>query len=243
MTDDFSGKTAIVTGGTRGIGKCIVQLLCENGCDVIYTGTKKSSDSDIMGARFEQMDLSDAVSINRFVHEIIMPHPGIDILVNNAGINKIESIDEVSDEDWAKILTVNLTGSMRMTRAISKNMKKNYHGGRILNISSIFGVISKSRRNAYSASKTGLIGLTRASALDLAPYNILVNALCPGFTMTELTESVLSKKEMDDLQQEVPLGRFAEVNEIARAALFLCSDSNTYITGQTLLVDGGFTIR
>ena len=175
MTGDFSGRTAIVTGGTRGIGKCIVRQLSQQGCDVIYTGTKKSSDPDIPGARFEQMDLSDEASISRFVQEIIAPHPGIDILVNNAGINKIEPIDEISDEDWEKILTVNLTGAMRMTRAVSKNMKKKQHGGRILNISSIFGVVSKSRRNAYSASKTGLIGLTRASALDLAPYNILVN--------------------------------------------------------------------
>jgi 3-oxoacyl-[acyl-carrier protein] reductase len=243
MIGDFSGKTAIVTGGTRGIGKCIVQQLCKQGCDVIYTGTKKSSDSDLKGARFEKMDFLDEVSINRFVQEIIVSHPGIDILVNNAGINKIEPIDEISDEIWENILTVNLTGSMRMTRAVSKNMKKNKHGGRILNISSIFGVVSKSRRDAYSASKTGLIGLTRASALDLAPFNILVNALCPGFTMTELTQSVLSEKDIDDLRQEVPLGRFAEVNEIANAALFLCSDLNTYITGQTLLVDGGFTIR
>lgn len=243
MTNDFSDKTAIVTGGTRGIGKCIVQLLSQQGCDVIYTGTKKSSDQNLHGTRFEQMDLSDEKSVNRFVREIIEPHPGIDILVNNAGINKIEPIDEISDADWEKILTVNLTGAMRMTRAVSKNMKNNKHGGRILNISSIFGVVSKSRRNAYSASKTGLIGLTRASALDLAPDNILVNALCPGFTMTELTQSVLSKNDMEELRREVPLGRFAEVTEIARAALFLCSDNNTYITGQTLLVDGGFTIR
>lgn len=243
MTGDFSGKTAIVTGGTRGIGKCIVQLLCEQGCDVIYTGTKKPFDSDIKGARFEQIDLSDLASIRKFEEEIIVPHPGINILVNNAGINKIELIDEITDEDWERILMVNLTGSMRMTRAVSKNMKKNNHGGKILNISSIFGIVSKTRRNAYSASKTGLIGLTRASALDLAPFNILVNALCPGFTNTELTQSVLSRKDMEDLRQEVPLGRFAEVNEIARAALFLCSDLNTYITGQTLLVDGGFTIR
>jgi 3-oxoacyl-[acyl-carrier protein] reductase len=122
-------------------------------------------------------------------------------------------------------------------------MKGQKTGGKILNISSIFGVVSKEKRNAYSASKTGLIGLTRSSALDLAQYNILVNALCPGFTMTELTKSVLSKADMDKLRADVPLQRFAEVDEIARAGLFLCSDQNTYITGQTLVVDGGFTIR
>jgi 3-oxoacyl-[acyl-carrier protein] reductase len=243
MTADFSGKTAIVTGGTRGIGQCIVRMLCERGCDVIYTGTKKTSDSIIRGARYELLDLSDKESIDRFVHEIIIPHPGIDILINNAGINKIDPIDEIVDDEWEKILTVNLTGSMRMTRAVSKNMKKNGCAGKILNISSVFGVISKSRRDAYSASKTGLIGLTRASALDLASCNILVNALCPGFTMTELTRSILSEKDMKELSLEVPLGRFADVREIARVALFLCSDANMYITGQTLVVDGGFSIR
>jgi 3-oxoacyl-[acyl-carrier protein] reductase len=243
MPEDFSGKTAIVTGGTRGIGKCIVEQLAARGCSVIYTGTKKGADAMPGTTRFEPLDLADEESIARFVREVVEPHPGIDILVNNAGINKIEPVDEITDEDWEKILTVNLTGAMRMTRAIARNMKKHGNGGRILNFSSIFGIVSKSRRNAYSASKTGLIGLTRASALDLAPDNILVNAICPGFTLTELTKTILTKEDMAELQKEVPLGRFAEVEEIARSAVFLCSGENTYITGQTLVVDGGFTIR
>lgn len=243
MTKEFSGKTAIVTGGTRGIGKCIVQQFAANGCSVIYTGTRKGAKAMPGNARFEPLDLADEESIARFVKEVIEPHPGIDILVNNAGINKIEPVDEITDEDWEKILTVNLTGAMRMTRAVARSMKKRGKGGRILNFSSIFGIVSKSRRNAYSASKTGLIGLTRASALDLAPDNILVNAICPGFTLTELTKTILSKEDMEELRKEVPLQRFAEVDEIARAAVFLCSEENTYITGQTLLVDGGFTIR
>lgn len=242
MTAEFSGKTAIVTGGTRGIGKCITRQLLDAGCDVIYTGTGKP-DPELRAARFAQLNLSDTASIERFVQEVVAPHPGIDILVNNAGINKIEPVDEITDDDWEKILTVNLTGAMRMTRAVSKNMKLHGKGGRILNLSSIFGVVSKARRDAYSASKTGLIGLTRASALDLAPDSILVNAICPGFTMTELTKTILSKQDREVLKSEVPLGRFAEVDEIARAALFLCSPANTYITGQTLVVDGGFTIR
>ena len=103
--------------------------------------------------------------------------------------------------------------------------------------------MSKAKRNSYSASKTGVIGLTRASALDLAPYNILVNALCPGFTKTELTVSILSRTEMKKLASDVPLGRFAEVSEIAKIAVFLCSDLNSYMTGQTVVVDGGFTVK
>jgi 3-oxoacyl-[acyl-carrier protein] reductase len=243
MTFDFSHKTAIVTGGTRGIGKCIARLLCEAGCEVIYTGTKPQESPLHEKARFETLDLTDDASIEHFSREVIPGLSKIDILINNAGINKIEPVDQITDEDWDKILKVNLSGPMRMTREIAKKIKIGGNGGKILNISSIFGIVSKSRRNAYSASKTGLIGLTRASALDLAPYKILVNALCPGFTLTELTQSILSPQEMDKLQNEVPLGRFAEVSEIAEVALFLCSDHNTYITGQTLIADGGFTIR
>ena len=164
-------------------------------------------------------------------------------MINNAGINIIESIDEVKYENWEKILAVNLTGPMHLTKAVAKTMKKNKHGGKILNISSIFGVVSKAKRNSYSASKSGLMGLTRASSLDLAPYNILVNTLCPGFTSTELTKSILSSKEMKDLSLQVPLGRFADASEIAKIAVFLCSDLNTYLTGQTIVVDGGVTTQ
>lgn len=243
MDKDFSGKTAIVTGGTRGIGREMVRQLASRGCRVIYTGTKKPAGPAPKNTSFQILDLADETSISRFLQDIITPLPSLDILINNAGINTLEPVDAVTDEIWEKILAVNLSGPMRMTRAAAKKMKEAKKGGKILNISSIFGVVSKERRDSYSASKTGLVGLTRASALDLASDNILVNAICPGFTMTELTQSVLSKKDMDALRAEVPLRRFAEVDEIASAALFLCSDQNTYITGQTLVVDGGFTIR
>ena len=164
MKIDFSEKTAIVTGGTRGIGRSIVSLLLESGCHVIYTGTKEQLESPTEKGRCERLDLSDERNIERFVEEVINKTPCIDILINNAGINIIEPIDEIQDEHWEKVLTVNLTGSMRMMRGVSKVMKKNSQGGKILNISSIFGVVSKAKRNSYSASKTGMIGLTRASA-------------------------------------------------------------------------------
>jgi 3-oxoacyl-[acyl-carrier protein] reductase len=243
MKIDFSNKTAIVTGGTRGIGKSIASLLAESGCHVVYTGTKEQTKSSIKNGQYEQLDLSDEKSIERFVKEVVGKTYAIDILINNAGINIIESIDEIKDKNWEKILTVNLTGPMRLMREVTKVMKKNKHGGKILNISSIFGVVSNAKRNSYSASKTGLIGLTRASSLDLAQYNILVNALCPGFTSTELTKSILSNKEMKDLSSQVPIGRFADVSEIAKIAIFLCSDLNRYMTGQVLVVDGGFTVK
>jgi len=242
MKIDFSKKTAIVTGGTRGIGKSIVSLLLESGCYVIYTGTKKQPISSIKDGQYEQLDLSDEKSTDRFVKKIIDKTSRIDILVNNAGINIVEPIDEIQDENWEKVLAVNLTGSMRLMRAVAKVMK-NGHGGRILNVSSIFGIVSKAKRSSYSASKAGIIGLTRASSLDLAPYNILVNALCPGFTSTELTKSILSSKEINDLSSQIPLGRFADTQEIAKIAVFLCSNLNTYLTGQTIVVDGGITVK
>jgi len=241
-TFDFSGKTALVTGGTRGIGKSIAEELIRCGCSVIYTGRSEKPEAASAGLnRYIQVDFADKSSVERFLTEI-ESIPKIDILVNNAGINIIEPVDEIKDENWEKILNVNLTAAMLVMRQVSRKMKAAGQG-RILNISSIFGVISRAKRNSYSASKAGLIGLTKASALDLAPYNVLVNALCPGFTATELTASTLSKQEMDELSKEVPLGRFATPQEIARSALFLCSEYNTYITGQVIIVDGGYSIK
>ena len=242
MNIDFIGKTAIVTGGTRGIGKSIVNLLVDSNCNVIYTGTKKPS-IQIKNASYEQLDLSDIKSINNFIKNVINKTNKIDILINNAGINIIEPIDKLNEENWNKILDVNLKGPMVLIKKISEKMKKDRKGGKILNISSIFGHISKAKRASYSASKFGLIGLTKASSLDLAPYNILVNAICPGFTSTELTLSILSKKEIENISKQIPLGRLADVDEIAKVAIFLCSDLNSYITGQTIIVDGGFVSK
>ena len=240
MHIDFTEKTALVTGGTRGIGKSIVTILIDACCTVIYTGTQKKPELSIENAEYKQLDLSDKKSIDQFIKNVLNNTKKIDILINNAGINIIESIDELNEENWQKILDVNLTGPMILTREISKKMKKNNKGGKILNISSIFGCVSKAKRTSYSSSKFGLIGLTRSSSLDLASHNILVNAICPGFTSTEMTASILSKEEIKKLLKQIPMGRFAEAEEIAKVAVFLCSDLNSYITGQTLVVDGGF---
>lgn len=238
---NFSRKTALVTGGTRGIGKSIVRLLSKFGCKVIYTGTK-SSDGKNEKTSYAQLDLLDSRSVKKFISKI-KTLPNIDILVNNAGINAIEPIDELKIENWEKVLKVNLTGAMMIMKEVACVMKKSKKGGRILNMSSVFGVISKAKRDSYSASKAGLIGLTKAAALDLAPHKILVNALCPGFTMTDLTRSILSKDEIGKLCLEIPLERFAKEEEMASVAVFLCSDINTYITGQAIIVDGGYSIR
>ncbi len=243
MIINFSDKNAIVTGGTKGIGKSIVLLLITLGCKVIYTGRNEPSDSQLKNGSYQSLDFNNKESIDRFILENITKVSHIDILINNSGINAINPIEETKDEDWKNIMAVNLTGPMRLIKEVSKLMIKNHKGGKILNISSVFGVVSKKKRSSYSASKSGLIGLTRSCALDLAPYNILVNALCPGFTSTELTRSILTKNEIKRLSSEIPLGRFADVSEISKAAAFLCSDLNGFMTGQTLVIDGGFTAK
>ncbi|MFA4905574.1 MAG: SDR family NAD(P)-dependent oxidoreductase [Candidatus Margulisiibacteriota bacterium] len=228
---DFKNKTAVVTGSTRGIGKSIADLLGEHGCHVVRTGTKSDS----------VLDLTDDASVKAFLAGLEKLE-AVDILVNNAGINFVEPIDGISEDQWQRIMKVNLTGAMLLMKAVSKKMIVAARGGKILNMSSIFGLISRAGRDSYSSSKAGLIGLTRAAAIDLAPHNILVNALCPGFTFTDLTRSMLSGEEMKALADEIPIKRMAEEAEIAKAAIFLCSDLNTYMTGQVLVVDGGYVI-
>ena len=240
---DLLGRTAIVTGGTRGIGKAICDLLRDSGCHIIATGTRieKKAAPDKSGIEYLPLDFRDLKSIESFI-KTVQELKQIDILVNNAGINVIQSIDRIEVRDWDEVLKVNLTGPMRLMKAISPIMKKQ-KSGKILNISSIWGIISKKGRGSYSASKTGLIGLTRTAALDLAPYNVLVNILCPGFTMTELTRSTMSEGEIASISEQIPLERLAKPEEIARIAVFLCSDLNTYITGQSIIADGGFAIQ
>ena len=236
---NFDGKTAIVTGGTRGIGASVAGYLWENGCNVLVTGTSFKNGSGIYP--YCQLDFNDKTSLNDFLLYVEQMNT-IDILINNAGINHIEAIDCISYNNWDEVIRINLTGPMKLINKVSKKMKKQKYG-RIVNISSIWGVIAKEKRSSYAAAKTGLIGLTRASSLDLAKYNILVNAVCPGFTLTELTLKSLNNKEMKELTEQIPLGRMANTEEIAKLITFLCSDENTYITGQAITIDGGFTIK
>jgi len=240
---DLRGKTSIVTGGTRGIGKAICDIHLESGCDIIATGTRLNKKMTPAKKRLKylELDFLDPEGVKSFIRTVKRLNR-IDILINNAGINIIEPIDKMNKDNWDKVLQVNLTGPMLLMREIAPVMKRQKKG-RILNIGSIWAAISKEGRSSYSASKTGLIGLTRTAALDLASYNILVNSLCPGFTATDLTRSTLSKEEITSLSKQIPLKRLAKVDEIARVAVFLCSDLNTYITGQSIIVDGGFVIR
>ena len=240
MKIDFSGKIALVTGGTKGIGKQIADDLLKLGADVYVSGRSIEPPAEMQDRadRYLAVDFTDRNNTKRFLDSVSQIER-IDICINNAGINRINPIDETLIEDWDDISAVNLDAPFLLTRTVSRIMKTNRYG-RIINISSIFGVISKAKRALYSMSKFGLRGLTISSALDLAPYNILVNSVSPGFIMTELTQRILDPAEMIHLAEQVPMGRFAQPEEISRSVLFLASDLNTYITGQNLIIDGGF---
>lgn len=245
MQINFKDKLAIVTGGTRGIGATVSKQLSELGATVIATGTNSekinelnNSPSKHKNISYLQLDFNDQNSIQKAFAKL-KKIDRIDILINNAGVNKINSIWDTEDDDWDWLQTVNLKGVFLITKLAAQKMKEQKNG-RIVNIASIFGVVSKAQRAPYSTSKSGLIGFTRAVGLDLAPYNVLVNALSPGFVMTELTKNILSQKDMDELVKSVPLQRFAEPQEIVNTILYLASDLNTYLTGQNIIVDGGF---
>ena len=245
MNIDLSSKTVIVTGGTRGIGAAIVDLFEKCNAQIIATGTNSNGLERLNRTarrkitEYVHLDFSSDDSIQNFLG-YLEKLDRIDVLINNAGVNKINLIHNIHENDWDWINNINLRGPFLLTRIVSKIMQKQ-SCGKIVNIASIFSVVSKSKRAAYSATKWGLVGFTKAVANDLAPYNILVNAVSPGFVDTELTRKILSKKEIEKLIESIPQKRLANVEEIAKTVLFLSSDHNTYITGQNISVDGGFT--
>ena len=222
----MSQRTALVTGAARGIGAAIAEAL-------------RAQDVSVLQAGRADLDLSDAASINAWLGR----HGGaVDILVNNAGINVLNDIEAVTPEDWSAMVQVDLTAPLQLIQGIAPGMRRR-GWGRIVNISSIFGVVTRERRGAYSAVKAGLNGLTRTAAVELAPSGVLVNSVCPGYVATDLTRQNNSPADIEKIEATIPLGRLAAPDEIARLVAWLCSEANTYLTGQTILVDGGFTCR
>jgi NAD(P)-dependent dehydrogenase (short-subunit alcohol dehydrogenase family) len=177
------------------------------------------------------------------VARVIAELGGIHILVNNAGVNIRESITDLKDESWEEVVDTNLAGAMRCSRAVAGHMK--HQGwGRIVNVASMLSVVAIAQRAAYASSKAGLLGLTRAMALDLAPHGVTVNALCPGVFKTEINRPILNDPEyLKEFLKQIPLGRMGEPAELKGAAIFLASDASAYMTGAALLVDGGWTTR
>lgn len=246
MKIDFTGQVVLITGATRGIGKQIADDFYELGAKLILSGTNKEQieklnqtlDKQKEQRYYHCVDFSDTESTNRFI-EALSRYDRIDVCINNAGINRVNYIDQTIVKDWDDIIAVNLKAPFMIIREVSKIMKKNSYG-RIINISSIYGHISREKRSPYSSSKFGIRGLTVSTSIELAKYNILVNAVSPGFVLTDLTKSILSEKEMEELGAQVPAGRLATPEDISPVVLFLASPRNTYITGQNVIVDGGF---
>ena len=222
----MSQRTALVTGAARGIGAAIADAL-------------RVQDVHVLDAGRADLDLSDSASIASWLGR---HGGGVDVLVNNAGINVLNDIEAVTPEDWAAMVQVDLTAPLQLIQGVSPGMRAR-GWGRIVNISSIFGVVTRERRGAYSAVKAGLNGLTRTAAVELAPHGVLVNSVCPGYVATDLTRQNNSPADIEKIEATIPLGRLAAPDEIARLVAWLCSEANTYLTGQTILVDGGFTCR
>ena len=220
------GKTVLITGGSKGIGKAVAEKFANNGYTVI-TPTRG------------EMDLASSESIASYFER---NNVKVDCIINNAGINPLSPIELMRDYDFEEAININLKAPALIVRALVGCMKTQSFG-RIVNISSIWGVVSKEKRTVYSITKNGLHGLTNTLAIELGAYNILVNTVCPGFTNTELTKKNISIDEARKLHENIPLARFAEPHEIASLIYFLGSEENTYITGQKIVIDGGYTIK
>lgn len=242
---DLKGKTAIVTGGIRGIGKAICERLIAAGAHIIATGTKTTEVDELNKQNnntqisFLCVDFTDDHSIQLFLSKL-RNIPKIDILINNAGVNRINLNTDTNSNDFDYINNVNLKAPYLLCREVSNIMKANKNG-KIVNISSIWSVVSRPGRSLYSMSKWGLVGLTKTLSIELAEHNILVNTVSPGFTLTDLTKSTNSVKDITKLTRMIPIKRMAQPIEIANLVLFLCCDLNSYITGQNIIIDGGYT--
>ncbi|MFZ4411530.1 MAG: SDR family NAD(P)-dependent oxidoreductase [Bacteroidales bacterium] len=219
-------KTALITGASKGIGKAIANTFKKNGIQCILPS-------------HDEMNLSDPSSIRDYIASLKVK---IDIIVNNAGINIIAEHEFIDNKLFDEMLQVNLKAPLQIVQGLSSQMKQNYYG-RIVNISSIWSQISKEGRLAYSSSKAGINGMTRALALELAPYNVLVNAVAPGYVNTDLTKQNNSIEQITSIAANIPMLRMAEPEEIAELVYFLCSDKNTYITGQVIIADGGYICK
>ena len=216
-------RKALITGASRGIGKAIKNLFEERGI-LVYAPARS------------EMNLSSNESIKEYAEKL----PDVDILINCAGINDLGSIDEMSEEKLQEMLQVNLVSQTMLIKYVSEKMKKNRYG-RIVNFASIWCDFSKERRIMYSIAKAGVKGLTTAAAVELSKYNILVNAVAPGFVNTEMTSQNNTPEQIEALAQALPIKRMAEPVEIAEFVYFLASEKNSFITGQTIFADGGFS--
>ena len=242
---NLKGKIALVTGGTRGIGKSIVDRFLLAGANVLATGTNPTSIEKLNQAnnncslKYLYLDLNNPDNIKSFIKNTLAS-VSVDILINNAGINIIDDATNTLNEDFQKINMINVQGPFLLSQAFGKQMIEK-QWGRIINIASIWSVVTRKGRLSYSSSKMALLGISKTIAIEWAKHNVLVNCISPGFTMTELTASTNTKKELKIIENKIPQNRMAIPKEIANGVLFLSSELNSYIVGQNIIIDGGYT--
>jgi 3-oxoacyl-[acyl-carrier protein] reductase len=248
-TEPLTDKVAIVTGGTRGIGRSIVLALCREGADCAFTYTANTALADSLAKEIQeigrralplQLDVRDFDGAKGLVEKVKEDFGRLDILVNNAGITRDKSLMMMSREDWASVIDTDLTGVFNTTRACIVTFLKQ-KSGHVVNISSASGIHPLPGQVNYAAAKAGVIGFTRSLAKEVAPYNVRVNAVAPGFIQTDMT-SGFPEKYRDRLLESIPVGRFGTSDEVAGVVLFLVSEESKYITGEVIQIDGGLGI-
>src|SRR6476660_2100847 len=246
----FEGRSAVVTGGTRGIGKAIVSELAARGCSVAFNYSKSADEADKLKAEIEsagvkafaaQCDVANTEAAADFVKQAKEAFGNIDFLVNNAGITRDQLIMRMKEDEWDAVIDTNLKGAWNFSKAVLRPMMKNENGGSILNISSISGVVGMLGQSNYSASKAGMIGLTKAMAKEVASRKITVNALALGLVETHMAQG-MNAEYREKILASIPLGRLGNVKEIAEIVCFLLSPSAAYITGQVIQADGGLAM-
>lgn len=244
--NNLKGKVALVTGGSRGIGKAIAKRLASEGATVVINymqnesaanQTKKEIEESGGQAIISKFDVSDFDEVHEEIGKIIEKFGAIHILINNAGITQDTLLMRMKEEDWDKVISINLKGTFNCTRAVTRTMFKQKEGS-IVNMTSVVGEMGNTGQTNYSASKAGIIGFTKACAREMAPRGITVNAVSPGFIKTDITDNLPEELKQDYISR-IPLNRFALPEDVAGAVAFLVSDDATYITGEVFRVNGG----
>jgi 3-oxoacyl-[acyl-carrier protein] reductase len=242
---DLSGRKALVTGATGGLGGAIARALHGQGAHVAVSGTRREALESLAGELGERVhileaNLSDTAAVEALVPAAEAALGGLDVLVNNAGITRDNLFLRMKDEEWDSVIAVNLTAAFRLSRAAVKGMMKRRYG-RIVNVGSVVGATGNAGQGNYAAAKAGLVGLTKALAAEVASRKITVNCIAPGFITSPMTD-VLNDKQREGILATVPMGRLGEGAEIAAAAVYLASDEAAYVTGHTLHVNGGMAM-